>query len=71
MELTTLRDETVRRRLKDYVFVQFEAERLNDPTLKPVLDEFGVIGLPTLVVVQPGTQKMQAGQPLNLANNQH
>jgi len=55
MELTTLRDEAVRRRLTDYVFVQFEAERLNDPALKPVLDEFGVLGLPTLVVLHPSS----------------
>ncbi|HTY87136.1 MAG TPA: cytochrome c biogenesis protein CcdA [Candidatus Acidoferrum sp.] len=59
MELTTFRDPSVRERLKDYLFVQFEAERLNDPTLKPVLDEFGVIGLPTVVVVQPVSQKTQ------------
>jgi len=69
MELTTLRDNAVRRRLNDYVFVQFEAERLNDPALKPVLDEFGIIGLPTLVVLHPGSPETRAGNRSNTANN--
>ena len=60
MELTTLHDQTVRRRLNDYVFVQFEAERLNDPALKPVLDEFGVLGLPTVIVLHPNSQDTKA-----------
>jgi len=59
MELTTLRDEAVRSRLADYIFVQFEAERLNDPALKPVLDEFGVIGLPTVVILRPEVPESQ------------
>jgi thioredoxin:protein disulfide reductase len=71
MELTTFQDDTVRRRLKDYLFVQFEAERLDDPAVKPILDEFGVIGLPTVVVVQPEAQKPQAGRSLNLARYQN
>jgi len=60
MELTTLHDTTVRQRLNDYVFVQFEAERLNDPALKPVLDEFGVMGLPTVIVLHPNAQDTKA-----------
>jgi thiol:disulfide interchange protein DsbD len=67
MELTTLQDDTVRRRLKDFVFVQFEAERLNDPALKPVLDEFGVIGLPTVVMLHPEKAETPAGQIPNIA----
>jgi thiol:disulfide interchange protein len=55
----------VRERLKDYVFVQFEAERLNDPALKPVLDEFGVIGLPTVIVLHPNAPDSKtANHPL-------
>jgi thioredoxin:protein disulfide reductase len=69
MELTTLQDNAVRRRLNDYVFVQFDAERLNDPTLKPVLDEFGVIGLPTLVVLHPNSQAMRVSNSPNSINN--
>jgi len=69
MELTTLHDNAVRQKLNDYVFVQFDAERLNDPTLKPVLDEFGVIGLPTLVVLHPSTPGTRAGNTPNTARN--
>jgi thiol:disulfide interchange protein DsbD len=69
MELTTLNDNAVRQRLKDYVFVQFEAERLNDPALKPVLDEFGVMGLPTLVVLHPSAPETRAGNNPNTARN--
>jgi thiol:disulfide interchange protein DsbD len=54
MEHSTFRDSTVRQRLgRDYVLVRFQAERLNDAELKPVLDEFGVMGLPTYVVLVP------------------
>ena len=69
MELTTLHDHAVRERLKDYVFVQFEAERLNDPALKPVLDEFGVIGLPTVIVLHPESPEANAGNRPMAANN--
>jgi thiol:disulfide interchange protein len=68
MELTTLQNQAVRRRLNDYVFVQFEAERLNDPTLKPVLDEFGVIGLPTVIVLHPNSQDTKAADRPIAAN---
>ena len=56
MEHSTFHDADVRTRLnKDYILVKFQAERLNDAALKPVLDEFGVIGLPTCVVLSPGS----------------
>jgi thiol:disulfide interchange protein len=56
MEHSTFRDGTVRRRLdEDFLFVRFQAEKLTDPDLKPVLDEFGVIGLPTCIVLAPVT----------------
>jgi thioredoxin:protein disulfide reductase len=57
MEHSTFRDPAVRRRLgQDYIQVRFQAERLNDAALKPVLDEFGVLGLPTYVVLMPDSQ---------------
>ena len=57
MEHTTYRDAKVLERLnKDYILVKFQAERLSDASLKPVLDEFGVMGLPTCVVLMPETQ---------------
>lgn len=53
MEHTTLRDPSVRDRLDDFHVVRFQAERLDDATVKPVLDEFGVMGLPTFVMLHP------------------
>lgn len=54
MEHTTFRDPDVHRRLSnDYILVKFQAERLNDAAVKPLLDEFGVLGLPTYVVLRP------------------
>ena len=52
MEHSTLQDADVQARLKDYIFVKFQAERLNDPSVKPVLDELGVMGLPTYVLLR-------------------
>jgi len=57
MEHATFRSRAVQKRLKDYTVVRFQAERLNDTTIKPILDEFGVMGLPTFVVLQPDTDK--------------
>ncbi|MFO1476768.1 MAG: cytochrome c biogenesis protein CcdA [Verrucomicrobiota bacterium] len=56
MEASTFRDASVRRRLgQDYLTLKIQAERLSDPVLKPVLDEFGVMGLPTYVVLVPAS----------------
>ena len=54
MEATTLRDATVRTRLGRYVAVKFAAEHPNAPPAKEVLDYFGVVGLPTYVILHPG-----------------
>jgi thiol:disulfide interchange protein len=57
MEHSTFRDPEVRRRLdKDFIVVKFQAERLSDPLIKPVLDEFAVPGLPTCVVLTAHSQ---------------
>ena len=54
MEHTTYRDAKVLERLqKEFILVKFQAERLSDTALKPVLDEFGVMGLPTCIVLLP------------------
>jgi len=55
MEHTTLRNAEVRKQLEKFQLVRFQAERLNDTTIKPVLDEFGVLGLPTFIVLKPDT----------------
>jgi thioredoxin:protein disulfide reductase len=53
MEHTTLHDGEVHNHLQKFEVVHFEAERLDDPAIKPVLDEFGVLGLPAFVVLRP------------------
>jgi len=62
MEATTYRNENVQAKLQDFILVKFQAERLGDPAIKSVLDEFGVLGLPTCVVVQPQRVVAQTGQ---------
>jgi thiol:disulfide interchange protein len=56
MDRTTFRDEKVRNRMKDFQVIRFEAERLDDATIRPVLDEFGVLGLPSYVVLRTNHQ---------------
>ncbi len=53
MERTTLRDPAVRERLRGFVPVKFRAEDPRDPETKAVLDHFGVLGLPTFLVLLP------------------
>ena len=63
MEHTTFRDAKVLDRLnKEFILVKFQAERLSDATLKPVLDEFGVMGLPTCIVLLPDAQAPRLAQ---------
>jgi thiol:disulfide interchange protein DsbD len=54
MEHSTFRDARVRERLdKEFIVVKFETEKLGDPELKPVLDQFNILGLPAYVIVVP------------------
>jgi thiol:disulfide interchange protein len=62
MEHSTFRDPAVRERLQQFVVVKFQAEHVNDATTKPVLDELGVVGLPTYVLLRPEDFKA-AGAP--------
>lgn len=57
MEHSTFRNPQVRERLEDFQIVRVQAEHLNDPRLKPVLDEFGVLGLPTLLILTPSSME--------------
>ena len=50
---TGLHHNTVREHLEDFLVVRFQAERLEDEAIRPVLEEFGVLGLPTYVVLHP------------------
>ncbi len=53
MEATTFRNETVRGRLGSYVRLKFQAEDPGQPEIRAVLEHFGVIGLPTYVILKP------------------
>jgi thioredoxin:protein disulfide reductase len=53
MEHTTFADEKVRQRLGSFHQVKYQAERPNEFPAKPILDHFGVMGLPTYVVLAP------------------
>jgi thiol:disulfide interchange protein len=53
MEKTTFRDPEVRARLDRYVKVKFQAEDPERPEIQSVLDRYGVVGLPTYVVLDP------------------
>ena len=53
MDKTTFKNPEVVNRLASYVKVKHQAEDLKDPETKAVLDMFGVIGLPTYIVLAP------------------
>lgn len=43
----------VKNQLSQFVVVRYNAEKPNESPAKEVLNQFGVIGLPTYVVLQP------------------
>lgn len=53
MDATTFNDDEVIAKLEDYVLVKYKAENLKESPTKEILDYFGVIGLPTYVVLVP------------------
>jgi len=53
MDATTFTKAEVKQKLGEFVVVKFQAEHLDEPQTKEVLDYFGVIGLPTYVILQP------------------
>ena len=53
MDHTVFNQSTVQRRLNDLVVVRYEAERPNDSPAREVLDHFGVMGLPTYLLLKP------------------
>ncbi len=53
MEATTFKDDNVEEVLKDFVLVRYQAEYLNKSPTKELLDHFGVLGLPSYVVLLP------------------
>jgi thiol:disulfide interchange protein len=69
MEHSTMSDAAVQSQLKNFIVVKFQAEQLNDAAIKPVLDELGVLGLPTFVMLRPdGSQTAAAQIPASTRN---
>ena len=52
MEKTTFKNEKVIEHLSPYIKIKFSSEYPNDPATKKILDYFGVIGLPTFIVLK-------------------
>ncbi len=53
MDATTFRNAQVNERLAQYVKIKYAAETPAQPPAKDVLAHFGVLGLPTYVILQP------------------
>ncbi len=53
MDRTTFQEPAVREALAPYVRLKFQAEDPTDPDTKRVLDQLGVKGLPSYVILQP------------------
>ncbi len=53
MDETVFNKTNVKARLADFVVVKYQAERPNESPAREVLDRFGVLGLPTYVVLTP------------------
>ncbi|MEA3476054.1 MAG: cytochrome c biogenesis protein CcdA [Candidatus Cloacimonadota bacterium] len=53
MDATTFKAEKVVKKLDDFIVVKYKAENLKKSPTKEILDYFGVIGLPTYVMLIP------------------
>ena len=53
MDAVVFPSADVQQQLKDFVVVRYDAEQPNESPAKEVLDRFGVMGLPTYVVLRP------------------
>lgn len=53
MSGTTLKNPLVIKKMGDFIRVKYQAENPRDDSTKSVLREFGVIGLPTFVILKP------------------
>lgn len=53
MDRTVLRDSEVLDKLRNHVKIKYQAEILTESPVKEVVDYFGVMGLPTFVVLKP------------------
>lgn len=55
MDMTTFKDPAVKKRLKDFHVIKFQAEKPADPQIKALLDRYNLPGLPGYVILQPKT----------------
>ncbi len=53
MNKTTLKNKLVREKLKPFIKLKFQAEQPNSKEIKEVLHYFGVMGLPTFLILEP------------------
>ena len=53
MELKTFKNEAVKKALQEYIFIRVQAEKMDAPDTKPLLDSMNVKGLPAFVVIKP------------------
>ena len=51
MDATTFRDPAVRKLLEGYILVKYQAEQPDEPATRALLDRFGIVGLPTYVIL--------------------
>lgn len=63
MEKTTFKDPAVAEKLKSFVPVKFQAEDMRAPGVKLVLDQYGVLGLPTYVVLRVPPESSAPAEP--------
>jgi len=53
MNATTFNAPLVVKKTDEFIFVKYQAENPQDDSTKSVLREFGVVGLPTFVILKP------------------
>jgi thiol:disulfide interchange protein len=53
MDATTLQNPAVLKRLDRYQVIQIDATDSKAPPVKEILDRFGVVGLPTYIILEP------------------
>ena len=69
MDAAVFSQEAVRRQLSEFVVVEYQAERPNESPAREVLDRFGILGLPTYLVLnvknnpQPGSRDAYKTKP--------
>jgi len=52
MEATTFKDREVRQKLAGFTVIKYQAEQINNPPAKAILDYYGGFGLPTYVILK-------------------